>query len=142
MPSPISPSRSEEALQPEIQETAVNFIVPAVKRIEFNPGDNAQLANIILQLGAELKSSGCAESGIILVSIVRAGGNPVLVRQSAEYLGAGQRPAEPLAPGSLIPVRISLNDPGRDAYGYEVDVCIMTRTQGLQCQQEREPFRP
>jgi predicted Zn finger-like uncharacterized protein len=51
-----------------------------------------------------------------------------------EYTPAGTPPARLLFPGSTIPVRIALKDPGSDAYGYEVDVCQLTR-QGPRCQQ-------
>lgn len=57
-----------------------------------------------------------------------------------EYLGDNQRPREPLSPGTLIPVAISLNDPGSDAQGFDVDVCLMNQRSGLTCQSEREPF--
>jgi predicted Zn finger-like uncharacterized protein len=61
---------------------------------------------------------------------------------AAEYLPEGTSLVEPLAPGTLIPVQVTLADPGLDASGYEVDVCLMTRQQGLACQAEREPFAP
>jgi predicted Zn finger-like uncharacterized protein len=60
----------------------------------------------------------------------------------ADFLPAGTNLVEPLAPGTLIPVQVTLADPGLDASGYEVDVCLMTRQQGLVCQAEREPFKP
>ena len=58
-----------------------------------------------------------------------------------EYLDGIPRPAGLLAPGYLIPVRISLRDPGTEAFGYEVDVCVLYR-QGLVCQQERDQKAP
>lgn len=61
---------------------------------------------------------------------------------AAEYLPEGTSLIEPLTPGTLIPVQVTLADPGLDASGYEVDVCLMTRQQGLACQAEREPFAP
>ena len=62
------------------------------------------------------------------------------VFQPAEYLGKTPRPREPVSPGTLIPVDISLKDPGRDALGFDVDVCVMSRREGLLCRSEREPF--
>lgn len=62
------------------------------------------------------------------------------VFQPAEYLGKNPRPREPVSPGTLIPVEISLKDPGTDAEGFDVDVCIMTRREGIICRAEREPF--
>jgi hypothetical protein len=59
-----------------------------------------------------------------------------------EYLDDVPPPAELLAPGYLIPVRVSLRDPGTDAFGYEVDVCVLYRRQGVVCQQEREQKTP
>lgn len=62
------------------------------------------------------------------------------VFQPAEYLGESPRPREPVSPGTLIPVEISLKDPGRDAQGFDVDVCLMSRRDGVTCRSEREPF--
>jgi predicted Zn finger-like uncharacterized protein len=44
-------------------------------------------------------------------------------------------------PGTLIPVQISLADPGPSAQGYELDLCVPDRFRGLQCQQSRDPFQ-
>jgi predicted Zn finger-like uncharacterized protein len=57
-----------------------------------------------------------------------------------EYLGKNARPREPVSPGTLIPVEISLKDPGRDAQGFDVDICLMSQRDGMTCQSEREPF--
>jgi predicted Zn finger-like uncharacterized protein len=62
------------------------------------------------------------------------------VFQPAEYLGKNPRPREPVSPGTLIPVEISLRDPGKDAQGFDVDVCIMSQRAGMLCRAEREPF--
>ncbi len=62
------------------------------------------------------------------------------VFRPGEYLGKTPRPREPVSPGTLIPVEISLKDPGRDALGFDVDVCVMSRREGLLCRAEREPF--
>jgi predicted Zn finger-like uncharacterized protein len=59
-----------------------------------------------------------------------------------EYLDGISPPTELLTPGYLIPVRISLRDPGTDAFGYEVDVCVLYRREGLVCQQERDQKAP
>jgi hypothetical protein len=60
---------------------------------------------------------------------------------ATEYLPADAALTEPVGPGTLIPVEVSLPDPGVDASGYEVDICLLTRAQGLVCQAEREPFQ-
>jgi hypothetical protein len=59
----------------------------------------------------------------------------------AAYLA--QMPTAPsvYAAGSLIPVTISLKDPGTAAQGYELDVCLPNRHFGLQCKSARDPFR-
>lgn len=59
-----------------------------------------------------------------------------------EYLDGIPPPAELLTAGYLIPVKISLRDPGTDAFGYEVDVCVLYRREGLVCQQERDQKVP
>jgi hypothetical protein len=41
----------------------------------------------------------------------------------------------------VIPVRISVSDPGTSAQGYELDVCLPDRHRGLQCQSAGDPFR-
>jgi hypothetical protein len=57
-----------------------------------------------------------------------------------EYLGENPPPREPVSPGTLIPVEISLKDPGTDAQGFDVDICLMSQRDGMTCQSEREPF--
>jgi hypothetical protein len=37
-------------------------------------------------------------------------------------------------------VEISLKDPGREAQGFDVDVCVMSRRDGITCRSDREPF--
>ncbi|MEQ1803410.1 MAG: DUF3426 domain-containing protein [Gammaproteobacteria bacterium] len=62
------------------------------------------------------------------------------VFEPAEYLGRSARPREPVKPGTLIPVEISLKDPGRDAQGFDVDVCLMSRRDGVTCRGDQGPF--
>ena len=62
------------------------------------------------------------------------------VFQPAEYLARATPLREPVAPGTQIPVEVSLKDPGRDAQGFDVDICLMTRRDGITCRSEREPF--
>lgn len=62
------------------------------------------------------------------------------VFQPAQYLGRNAQLREPVSPGTLIPVEISLKDPGRDAQGFDVDVCVMSRRDGITCRSDREPF--
>ncbi|MFQ5634450.1 MAG: DUF3426 domain-containing protein, partial [Gammaproteobacteria bacterium] len=46
-----------------------------------------------------------------------------------------------ISPGTTLPVEISVADPGADAHGYEVDVCLPRRDSGLQCQLASDPFQ-
>jgi hypothetical protein len=62
------------------------------------------------------------------------------VFQPAEYLAGNPAPREPVPPGTMIPVEISLKDPGPDAQGFDVDVCVLRRREGLLCRADREPF--
>ncbi len=62
------------------------------------------------------------------------------VFQPDEYLGNVARPREPVAPGTQIPVEIRLKDPGAAATGFDVDICVMNKRDGLQCRAGREPF--
>jgi hypothetical protein len=62
------------------------------------------------------------------------------VFQPAQYLGPNAQLREPVSPGTLIPVEISLKDPGREAQGFDVDVCVMSRRDGITCRSDREPF--
>jgi hypothetical protein len=57
-----------------------------------------------------------------------------------EYLGADSRLRNVVSPGTLIPFEVSLRDPGADAQGFDVDVCVMNRREGIVCRVEREPF--
>ncbi len=58
----------------------------------------------------------------------------------AEYLAGKPKPREPVPPGTMLPVEISLKDPGPDAQGFDVDVCVIRRREGLLCHADREPF--
>ena len=60
--------------------------------------------------------------------------------QPAEYLAGKPGPREPVPPGTMIPVEISLKDPGPDAQGFDVEVCVLRRREGLLCRADREPF--
>lgn len=62
------------------------------------------------------------------------------VFEPADYLGKNFLPREPVYPGSVIPVELTLRDPGNDAYGFDVDVCLMSRRDGIMCRAERQPF--
>ena len=38
-----------------------------------------------------------------------------------------------LRPGNLLPISVTVEDPGDAAQGYELDLCVMTRYAGLKC---------
>lgn len=63
------------------------------------------------------------------------------VLSAAEFLPQLQNPARTYPPGAVIPVLISVADPGPSAQGYELDVCRPDRHRGLQCQSSGDPFR-
>jgi predicted Zn finger-like uncharacterized protein len=63
------------------------------------------------------------------------------VFDAAIYLDEAPAPSRVYAAGTLIPVVISVADPGDTAQGYEVDVCLPDRHFGLQCKDARDPFR-
>lgn len=58
-----------------------------------------------------------------------------------DYL-AERLPASSIhTPGTLIPVRLRLQDPGDKVTGYDLDICLPSRHAGLRCQKTRNPFR-
>ena len=70
-------------------------------------------------------------------------GTPLASRvfSPAEYLRTYD-PDQPLVqPGAALPVEVSVADPGTDALGYVVDVCLPRRKSGLECQISRDPFK-
>jgi len=46
-----------------------------------------------------------------------------------------------VTPGTALPVEISVADPGAEALGYIVDVCLPRRKTGLECQIAKDPFQ-
>jgi hypothetical protein len=63
------------------------------------------------------------------------------VVKPADYSRDTQLRWKLLTPGSLVPVQISLADPGASAQGYELDLCLPDRRSGLRCQLGRDPYR-
>jgi hypothetical protein len=98
-----------------------------------------------LDIVAEIAVAGTQPVGPPLVRVVLRDrwSNPVAsgTFDAASYL-VGPPPASGVySPGTLIPVQISLRDPGSAAQGYELDVCVPDRHLGLQCRSGRDPFR-
>ena len=46
-----------------------------------------------------------------------------------------------LVPGTRLPVQIRVPDPGPNALGYKVDICLTQRGGTLRCQLDQDPFR-
>jgi predicted Zn finger-like uncharacterized protein len=61
--------------------------------------------------------------------------------EPGEYLNAGAARPRILEPGTTLPIKISVADPGSEARGYVVDICLPRRSTGLQCQLAKDPFR-
>ncbi len=57
-----------------------------------------------------------------------------------EYASDRRQSETLLQPGSTLPLQISLMDPGAEAIGYELDICIRYRQLGLRCQVDADPF--
>ena len=69
--------------------------------------------------------------------------NPVASRvfYPSEYLGGSTDIPNTLPGGTIIPIRISVIDPGTEAQNYVVDICLPDRSQGLLCQLGQDPFQ-
>ncbi|MGI9342835.1 MAG: DUF3426 domain-containing protein [Gammaproteobacteria bacterium] len=80
---------------------------------------------------------------LIRVALRDRWSNPVASRVfvAQEYLRDFAEWPAMLSPGTSLPVEISVADPGADAHGYVVDVCLPRRASGLQCQLEKDPFQ-
>ncbi|MDJ0926479.1 MAG: DUF3426 domain-containing protein [Gammaproteobacteria bacterium] len=113
--------------------------VYAVRRAEAIAGGSATNA---LDISAALEITGEAPVGLplIRVSLRDQWANVVASRvfEPAEYLMEDLPDVVP--GGTRIPVNISVADPGIQARGYVVDVCLPNRRLGLRCQLSRDPF--
>jgi len=61
--------------------------------------------------------------------------------QPDQYLDTKEPRPSLLAPGTTLPIKVSVADPGAEARGYVVDICLPRRSFGLQCQLATDPFR-
>jgi len=102
-------------------------------------------APLALDILANVEVVGGDTIGMPLIRVVLSDrwSNPVASRVffPAEYLIGTAEPGITIPPETIIPVEISVADPGTDAHGYVVDVCLPNRSEGLQCQQARKPFK-
>lgn len=96
-----------------------------------------------LEIVARLQVTGPAPVGLPLlrVTVRDRWGNTVGERLVEPAGYAPERGNALVAPGSVLPVTVSLRDPGTEAHGYEIDICLPRREQGMACQQGREVFR-
>jgi predicted Zn finger-like uncharacterized protein len=98
-----------------------------------------------LDIVAEIAVTGTQPVGLPMVRVVlrdrwsNAVGSGVFA--PADYLAERPPSSGVYPPGTLIPVEISVKDPGSAAQGYELDVCVPHRQLGLQCKTTRNPFR-
>ncbi len=51
----------------------------------------------------------------------------------AEYLARAPDPGELMASGAKVPALLAVVDPGNDAYGFELDVCVPSGAEQLRC---------
>jgi predicted Zn finger-like uncharacterized protein len=70
---------------------------------------------------------------LLRVSLVNRFGTRVGAREfePAEYLGHGV--ARMLAPGERVDAMLDILDPGKDAEGFEIDVCLRSADQSISC---------
>lgn len=98
-----------------------------------------------LDMVAEIAIAGTEPVGLPLLRVVLRDrwNNTVAsgVFEPAQYLAEAPPAFQLYAPGTVIPVSISLQDPGAEAQGYEIDVCMPNRQHGLQCKNPPDPFR-
>jgi predicted Zn finger-like uncharacterized protein len=98
-----------------------------------------------LDIIAEIAVTGRQPVGLPMVRVVLRDrwANPLAsgVFDSTTYLAEAPSASRVYTAGTLIPVAISLKDPGTSAQGYELDVCLPDRHFGLQCKSARDPFR-
>jgi len=98
-----------------------------------------------LDILAKILVVGDQPVGMPLVRIVLRDrwSNPVASRifNPVEYLVDNYDRTASVTPGTTLPIEISVADPGAEARGYVVDICLPRRKLGLQCQLARDPFR-
>ncbi len=115
------------------------FEVTGTEAISGGSSENALdiLANVIVR--------GQESVGLPLIRVVLRDrwSNPVATRVFTphEYLREFDTTAPPVNPGAALPVEISVADPGAEALGYVVDVCLPRRKTGLECQIDKDPFQ-
>ena len=102
-------------------------------------------ATSALDILATIEVVGTEPVGLPLVRIALHDrwSNPVGSRvfYPAEYLRANTEVSEILSGGTTLSLEVSVIDPGTEAQSYIIDVCVPSRSNGLQCQMRRDPFQ-
>lgn len=115
------------------------YEIRSVKAIADNTAAGA------LDIVAEVAVGGARPVGLPMVRVVLRDrwSNTVAsgVFDATHYLAEPAPAGQVYTPGSMIPLHITLADPGAAAQGYEVDLCMPDRIAGLRCQAARDPFR-
>ncbi len=108
-----------------------NYEVRAAEAVAGQTGEGA------LEIRAQIAITGQSPTGLPLIRVVLRDrwSKPMGSRlfKSEEYLPGDARFSRVVEPGSLLPVKISVVDPGVDAQGFEVDVCLPDRYAVVRC---------
>lgn len=98
-----------------------------------------------LDIAAEIAVTGSYPVGLPMLRVVLLDRWSNIIASGvfgpAEYLAEAAPPTSVYAPGTLIPVQISFQDPGDKATGWDLDICVPNRHTGLRCQKARNPFQ-
>jgi len=112
----------------------------SVRRAEAMAGGSAPES---LDISAAVETTGRGSLGLPLVRVALRDQWANVV--ASRVFTPGQYLPEPLPEvvpaGTRIPVRLSVVDPGSEARGFVVDLCLPRRS-GLDCQLNRDPFSP
>jgi len=104
--------------------------------------DAAQPGRLVLRASIVNRAAHAQAYPLLRLTLQDRFGGVVGAREvdPADYLPAGQA-ARLLGPGQRADATISVVDPGRDAVGFEIDVCLLTAT-GLRCAGDPPPAAP
>ncbi len=98
-----------------------------------------------LDVLANVTVHGRQPTGLPLIRIVLRDrwANPVASRvfKPSEYLRDLAAEGSLVNPDTVLPVEVRVADPGAEALGYVVDVCLPRRKTGLECQIAGDPFQ-
>ena len=96
----------------------------------------------VLDIRAQMVINGTEAVGEPLLRIVLRDRWANLVARgvfsASEYRSDQTSAGAMLQPGNLLPIGVTVEDPGDAAQGYEIDLCVMTRYAGLKCDRKAE----